>query len=296
MMTERPLVAIILVNYNGYKDTIDCVKSLQKITYPNYKIIVVNNGSSEKPTEGQESFLRENTEYLDGTENKGFSSGNNIGMKYADRFSPKYYLLLNNDTEVKEDFLDILVETAENNSDAGLVCGKIYQYYNPGHIWFAGGTMDPERGITTHYRYNEEDHDFSNRVEEIDFATGCLWLLPVETVKKVGYMDESFFLYCEDDEYCLRLKKHGLKLLYCNRAVIYHKVSQSTGSGSFMQQYYILRNKLYIIQKYAQKKGRAKWNLFVQCCKDILRGRKKLRPVLRAYMDYKKNKTGKASL
>lgn len=292
----KPLVAVILVNYNGYEDTIACIKSLQKITYPNYKIIVVNNGSSEKPTEGQESFLRENTEYLDGTENKGFSSGNNIGMKYADRFSPKYYLLLNNDTEVKEDFLDILVETAENNSDAGLVCGKIYQYYNPGHIWFAGGTMDLERGITTHYRYNEEDRDFSDRVEEIDFATGCLWLLPVETVQKVGYMDESFFLYCEDDEYCLRLKKHGLKLLYCNRAVIYHKVSQSTGANSPMQQYYILRNKLYIIQKYAQKKGRAKWKLFVQYCKDILRGRKKLKTVLRAYMDYKKNKTGKASL
>lgn len=292
----KPLVAVILVNYNGYEDTIACIKSLQKITYPNYKIIVVNNGSSEKPTEGQESFLRENTEYLDGTENKGFSGGNNIGMKYADRFLPKYYLLLNNDTEVKEDFLDVLVQTAENNSDAGLVCGKIYQYYNSGHIWFAGGTMDPERGITTHYRYNEEDHDFSDRVEEIDFATGCLWLLPVETVKKVGYMDESFFLYCEDDEYCLRLKKHGLKLLYCNRAIIYHKVSQSTGANSPMQQYYILRNKLYIIQKYAQKKGRAKWKLFVQYCKDILRGRKKLRPVLRAYMDYKKNKTGKASL
>lgn len=292
----KPLVAVILVNYNGYEDTIACIKSLQKITYPNYKIIVVNNGSSEKPTEGQESFLRENTKYLDCTENKGFSGGNNIGMKYADAFSPKYYLLLNNDTEVKEDFLDVLVDTAENNSDAGLVCGKIYQYYNPGHIWFAGGTMDLERGITTHYRYNEEDRDFSDRVEEIDFATGCLWLLPVETVQKVGYMDESFFLYCEDDEYCLRLKKHGLKLLYCNRAVIYHKVSQSTGANSPMQQYYILRNKLYIIQKYAQKKGRAKWKLFVQYCKDILRGRKKLKTVLRAYMDYKKNKTGKASL
>lgn len=292
----KPLVAIILVNYNGYEDTIECIKSLQKISYDNYRIIVVNNGSTIKASKDQLIFLKEHTDYIDYPDNVGFSGGNNIGMRYAEqKFSPKYFLLLNNDTVVKEDFLDILVENAELRSGAGIVCGKIYFYSEPDRIWFAGAKTDFNTCNHSHYKctYREVDRDFSDRVEEIDFATGCLWLLSVNAVKKIGYMDEDFFLYCEDDEYCLRMIANGFKILYCNRAIIYHKISASTGNKSFLQQYYIARNHLYIIKRYAKKKGMARRQQYFRWCKDIIRGRKNFRPIFRAILDYKRNRMGR---
>ena len=297
-MSNRPLVVIILVNYNGYDDTIACIKSLKKITYENYKIIVVNNGSSIAPKAEQKDFLQENSYYLDNRENTGFSGGNNIGIRYAEQFNPKYFLLLNNDTEVKEDFLDVLVNTAELNPDAGLLCGKIYFYNSPDRIWYGGAKADFDMCTHTHYKcqYNAIDNDFSDRVEDIDFATGCMWLLPVSVVKKVGYLDEKFFLYCEDDEYCYRLIKNKYRILYCNKAIIYHKVSASTGVNSPLQQYYIARNILYIVDMYAKKKFKARCLNYIRWAKAILRGRKNLKPIFKAYIDYKKGKTGKADI
>lgn len=286
MSAVRPSVSVILVNYNGFEDTVDCVKSLKKITYDNYRVIVVDNGSSVSPTKEQLDYLREHTDYVSSGGNLGFSGGNNFGMKYAEQFKPDYYLLLNNDTTVEPDFLDILVDEAEKHSDAGIVTGKIRLYDEPDRIWYAGGYYDLEQGFSTHEKYEEIDDDLSDRVDEVTFATGCLWLLPVKVVQEVGMMDESMFLYAEDTEYSCRLITKGYKIYYCNRAVIYHKVSRSTGKTSDNTLYYTVRNNLQVIRLYGTKKRSAYLRNYRIWGKSILRGRMKFAPVYSGVRDF----------
>lgn len=128
---KQPSVAIIIVNYNGIEDTIECVKSLNKINYDNYKIFVIENGSSKKPTKEQIDYLKGQTVYIESAENLGFSGGNNIGIRKAIENEFDYVLLLNNDTTVEPDFLSILIGVATKKDNAGIVSGKIAFYSKP---------------------------------------------------------------------------------------------------------------------------------------------------------------------
>ena len=121
---KQPSVAIIIVNYNGAEDTIECVKSLNKINYDNYKIFVIENGSSKKPTKDQIDYLKGQTVYIESAENLGFSGGNNIGIRKAIENEFDYMLLLNNDTTVEPDFLSILIDAATKKNNVGIVGGK----------------------------------------------------------------------------------------------------------------------------------------------------------------------------
>ena len=123
------LVAIILVNYNGYRDTVNCVHSILLSEYKNYKIIVVDNASTNNEELKKDKFLNENTDLLFLDKNIGFSGGNNRGIEYAQKlYDPAYYLLLNNDTEIQDKALGELVETFERTENCGLATGKIFHY------------------------------------------------------------------------------------------------------------------------------------------------------------------------
>lgn len=286
-------VGIILVNYNGFMDTIDCVNSLDKITYSNYEIIVVDNASTATATVEQLDVLRAKCIYIEGKENLGFSGGNNIGIKKAIDDQCDYVLLLNNDTTVEPDFLDILVAEADAHPEAGIVCGKIRFYYEPDKIWFAGGEFDFKKCAASHTLWNEVDTDFSATSREITFATGCLMLMPSSLIQNLGFMNEEFFLYCEDTDLCCKVLKEGYTIRYCNSAVIYHKVNASTGTGSPLSQYYICRNGLIIIGRYSSNKLYSRMYYLYRNIKDICTGKKKIGIVFRAYKDYFKGNLGK---
>ena len=117
-------LSIIIVNYNGAEDTIECVKSLNKINYDNYKIFVIENGSSKKPTKEQIDYLKGQTVYIESAENLGFSGGNNIGIRKAIENEFDYMLLLNNDTTVEPDFLSILIDAATKKNNVGIGYGR----------------------------------------------------------------------------------------------------------------------------------------------------------------------------
>lgn len=289
----RPLVSVILVNYNGYEDTVECVKSLLEITYDNYNIIVVDNGSTKTPSGEQLEFLKKNTYFVVSKENLGFSGGNNIGIKKAAETGTEYYLLLNNDTVVDANFLSVLVDVAESNSDAGIVCGKIRYYDEPDILWFAGGSFTPETGRTSHYKYNKKDDDLNEYVSEITFATGCMLLMPAAVVDKVGFLDERMFLYAEDTEYSCRVIQNGYKIYYCNHAVIYHKVSRSTGAASSNTQYYMVRNNLMIIRMYGTRKIAAYLERIFYWCKEAFRKRMSKEAVRCGLIDFFKGRIGK---
>lgn len=288
----NPKVTVILVNYNGYNDTVECVKSLKQIEYDNYEIIVVNNGSTYKPIEWQQNYLMEHTVYVEINDNLGFSGGNNIGIRMAIENKSDYVLLLNNDTVVTPDCLQVMVETAEKFEDVGAIGGKINFLNRQDLIWYGGGSYDFQKGNVKHWKYNQKDCKSEENVQEVSFITGCLMLIPISVIDVVGLLDESFFLYAEDLELCCRILKNKYKLLYCPDAQIYHKVSASTGRKSYLTQYYMERNNLYVVKMYGTQHILAYSFHFIHSVARIIKGKLNFYPIACAWIDFFRNKKG----
>ena len=247
-MNYSPLVYIILVNYNGCSDTVECIKSINEITYSNYKIVVVDNSSSDNSEEIIKKIFPHIT-FMQTGKNLGFGGGNNVGIKYALNNAADYVLLLNNDTSVKEDFLEHLVSTAEKDKKVGVVGGKIFYYDLPTILWYAGGKINTFTGKTQHVGDLQVDKLEYNKLCETGYITGCMMLLSSDIIKKVGMMDERYFLYYEESDWNVRIKKAGYKIIYNPKSVIYHKVSASTKKQSDIMTYYYDRNVYYFIMK-----------------------------------------------
>ncbi len=250
-------LSIIVLNYHGYKDTVECLKSLQADT-----VVVVNvSDKGEKNEEGLRLKKMFPTIEVIESPNLGFSGGNNVGARYAiANYNPKYLLFLNNDTRVHKDAVSELIQASERNSDAlALYSPKIYfesgyEYHHESYtdhergkvIWYAGGLEDKKDVFGWHRGVDEVD--FGQFDEEIstDFATGCCMLMTTESYKKVGPWNEKYFLYFEDLDYSRRLLKKKGKVIYVPTATVWHKNAGSTGgSGSTTHHYYQTRNRLY---------------------------------------------------
>lgn len=255
------MVAVVLVNYNGASDTINCIKSLSNVPEIEFETIVVDNHS----TDDSFSILKmEQKNYdftlLESKDNKGFSAGNNIGIKYAQERNADYFLLLNNDTVVEPDFMKHLLEGFVVDKKCGLTTGRILYHSLPDTIWYAGGAMNRKTGRTEHFSYGEKVTISELTPQTVTFASGCCMCLSKALVDKVGMLNEDFFLYEEDAEYCYRIIDAGFSMIYVPSAVIYHKVSASTGQGSPMSQYYTIRNKYSLIRD--NFKGATKINAY----------------------------------
>lgn len=290
-------VAIILVNYNGFEDTKECVESLLRINSKvPYMIIVIDNASTMKNTI-IEKYLNENTIYISAQENTGFSGGNNIGINYAISKGADYVLLLNNDTTVDVDFLDQLMKNISKCPDFGAAIGKILYYDNKEMLWYAGGSVNMSIGRVMQRGCGEIDCGQYNMSEEVGFITGCMMLIPTFVLKKIGLLDESFFLYAEDLEYSLRLTNNQYKMYYFHESKIYHKVGSSSGREEVSKntQYYMTRNNykaFFIYQNLLQKILNFGYNT-LRYIKYIIQNRYSAEAVLNAYKDLITGKMGK---
>jgi GT2 family glycosyltransferase len=284
------LVCIILINYNTYADTVECVKSLREMNYSNYRIILVDNASKDAPTIKHDAYLNANCDIILAEHNKGFSAGNNIGIRYAqEKYDPDFFWVLNNDTVVEKDSLSLLVATAERRiSEVGLVTGRIHCYSQRDQVDCCGGRFDYECGRASYYPKSEPVHD------EITFAIGCCWLIPRHTIENIGYLDEKFFMYAEDTDYCCRIYLAGYKILYCDESIIYHKISASAGRCSDFTAYYMMRNDLYVMQRYATNKWKAWYKFFRILLGDIVKRRKKLGVSVKAIGAFIRKETGRS--
>ena len=289
---SRPLVFIILVNYNGEADTIECVQSLKRIEYDNYRIVLVDNGS-EKPISAEgKTFLEKNCHVICHDRNSGFAGGNNIGIRYALKEGAELILLLNNDTTVEPDFLNVLVEQYEKDKETGALGGRINFYSDKEMIWYGGGHFDPEDGWGRHERYRDICAGKTGIVREVTFITGCLMLIPARTIEKIGLLDDSLFLYFEDVDFCCRITKAGMKMLYCEDAVIYHKVYGSTSGNNDIRYYYFLRNIPVIIKRYCNNKFKAFVRHFIFCLRMVYRKYIGVRFAVKALWDFAANHFG----
>jgi GT2 family glycosyltransferase len=231
---ENPKVTIVIVNWNGWEDTIECLESLYRIDYPNYEIIVVDNHSHDDSvkrikdyTEGKELTVIENEE------NYGFAEGNNIGIKYALKYlDPEYILLLNNDTVVDKDFLKELINAGEKNTHIGILGPKIYYYDKTDVIWSAGCRISWKFGRGIQIGTGEVDKGQYDDQKEVEYVSGSAFLIKTEVIDEIGLMDKNYFLYFEESDWTLRANQAGYKSLYVPAAKIRHKVSRSGGGIS----------------------------------------------------------------
>lgn len=238
-MSGEPLVFVLLVNWNGKNDTLDCLSTLSTISYRNFKTVVVDNGSTDGSAE---AFRRAYPEVavLELRQNLRFAGGNNAGIRYALDHGADLLLLLNNDTTVDEGFLGHLVTRIQTDPTIGMVAPKIYYHDDPGRIWFAGGAISMWTGTMRHTGIREPDHGQYDQTRAIEYASGCCMLVRNEVVRKIGMLDESFYMYTEDADWSMRVRRAGYKIVFEPRARIWHKLSVSAGGHLSM---FKLRNK-----------------------------------------------------
>jgi len=226
-MTD-PRVTIILVNWNGKAVTLDCLASLRALRYPHCRVMVVDNGSTDDSLPAiRGAFPGVDILALD--ENRRFAGGNNAGMRKAFEEGAELVLLLNNDTLVDPDMLLHLVDRFRREPACGMVAPKIYYADAPDVIWFAGGELSFWTGAMRHTGIREPDHGQHDMVKEIGYATGCCLLTSRRVVEQVGMLDEAYFMYTEDADWSLRVRRAGYRILYEPRARVWHKLSVSAG-------------------------------------------------------------------
>jgi GT2 family glycosyltransferase len=244
---EHSLVYIILINYNGLQDTIECLESILKIKYKRYKIILVDNASGENEASILSNKFPE-IKILTNKINLGFTGGNNLGIKEALKDEEcKYILIINNDTIVPRDFLDKLIIYADLNPDT-LISPKIL-FNKTDRIQCMGCKILKPFGISLNYLKNKKSYKI-NRIITPDFLSGCCILIPTKIIKQIGLFNDLYFAYWEDTEYCFRSKKAGYKLAVLPNSFIWHKHSKSSESNPGKKQYLLIRNQIIFVMKH----------------------------------------------
>lgn len=242
-------VCAIVLNYNGFADTQNCIISLQKCTYPFLDTIIVDNASTD------ESVKRINDEFpnitlLQSKHNGGYAMGMNIGINYALNKKYDYILILNNDTEVTEDFLQPMLIEFENNKNIGIVSPKVGYLENRNQIYCAGAEISTLLcGGVSKYK-GKNIIDYANRNRKISMAEGCCFLVKREVFENMGLMDESFFMYFEEVEFSDRVNKK-FDILYVSDSIIYHKGGGGKQWNRYtpLYYYYYTRNRFLFFRK-----------------------------------------------
>lgn len=255
-----PLVSIITVNYNQTQVTCALLESLNKISYPNFEVIVVDNHSTEDdPTKIKQLFP--NIVFIENPINYGFAAGNNYGLMRA---RGDYVLLLNNDIEVPSNFMEPLIDKLEQNPGIGAVSPKIKFYYQPDTIQYAG--YNPISKVTMRNSaigYWEKDLGQYDKDYETAYTHGAAMMVPMRVVKEIGLMSYIFFLYYEEADWCARIKQAGYKIYYVGTSYVLHKESVSTGKLSALKIYYQNRNRIVFMRR-NQKGKDFYWALLYQ--------------------------------
>lgn len=223
---KQPRVSIIILNWNGLKDTEECLESLKRITYLNYKVIVVDNASTGDDVKVLRERFGEYIHIIENDRNYGFAEGNNIEIRYALKDGVEHILLLNNDTLVAPDFLSELVNVADSDPQIGLAGPKIYFYHEPNRIWFAGGGISLFSASSNRGR-NLIDKGQFDKVDYVDFISGSCMLIKRSVLESAGLLDPVYFFGIEDVDMSLRATQAGFSNVFVPSSRIWHKVFSS---------------------------------------------------------------------
>ena len=244
-MNADPLVGCVIVNWNGWRDTIACLDALQSIDYSRLFVVVVDNGSSDDSVHHIRA-AHPDIRVLETGKNLGFSGGNNAGIREVMSQEVKYVWLLNNDTQPAPTALRELVRMAEGDFHLGAV-GSVLHYASEPHkiqAW-GGGWINLWTGYSSHATAP------LRAGRRLDFLTAACMLVRREALEDVGLMDDRFFLYWEDAELGFRLRKNGWRLGVASRAMVLHKVNASTRKRSSLVDRYFTCSALRFLAQYS---------------------------------------------
>ncbi|KNY29646.1 glycosyltransferase family 2 protein [Pseudobacteroides cellulosolvens] len=248
-MNNNPLVFIIVLNYNGLKDTIECIKSLEQISYKNYKVIVVDNAS----TDGSEEVLTgkfPDVIFIKTKENLGYAGGNNIGIKHAMDNNADYICIINNDVVVEQSFLEPIISKMESDKTIGIAGSKVCEYSDRTKIQSTGSILHLSRGNV----YQINTGAYSSQVTEdleVDYISGSCLVARRKLLENVGLIPEVYFLFYEENEWCLRAWRAGYKVKCICNSEIYHKGSSTIDKISGIKEYYMIRNNIIFVKRNA---------------------------------------------
>lgn len=228
-------IACIMVNYNGIDDTVEAIRSLENSSCPADIIVIDNASKNEEGTKLKNMFS--NIKVIISTTNTGFVVANNLGIKYALESGYDYILLLNNDTIVEKNMIEELMRYADEKT---VTVPTMYYYSDPQTIWFAGGKINRFTGSARHILNESKDNN------QINFATGCCIFIPSCIIEKIGLLDETYFMYCEDVDYSIKLIENKVKIIHIPSAHLWHKIGRSSVGVSHLALYYSNRNRLYM--------------------------------------------------
>jgi GT2 family glycosyltransferase len=243
--TSNPLVACVVLNWNGWQDTVECLAALKQITYPRVTLIVVDNGSANDSV-ARIRAAHADVVLLETGKNIGFAGGNNVGVRHALQHGAEYIWLLNNDTKPAPDALSALIEKAVIDTSIGAVASVCYYADAPSTVeaW-AGARPNLWIGYSRNSKVPREDDWFRS-------LNGTSILIACQAIEDAGLLDEGFFLYWEDTEFCLRLRKKGWRLAAAPRSHVLHKVSASTGGNSLLLDRYQTASGLRILRLHSR--------------------------------------------
>ena len=333
-MSGSPRVDVLLLNWQGWRDTIECLESVFRQRYDNYRVIVCDNDSPDdsvdrirawaageeratapeghplaglsqppvaKPVALREYDRGEAERGGDGTDapltiirtggNYGFAGGNNVGLRYIlARGDTDFVWLLNNDTVVAPDALQRMVARAQADPGVAVTGSKLLYYDEPARVQaVGGGRLTAWQGLATHVGADAPDDERWSEPLELDVVLGASFLVRRRVIEEVGLLDEDYFMYAEEMDWCARMRRQGWKLMYAPGSVVWHKVGRSAGQQSPFQDYHSALGTLLFVRKNFPRLGAvaAAYGLYRMLLPKVVR----LQParaaaVLRAYRDF----------
>jgi GT2 family glycosyltransferase len=331
-MNDLPRVHVLLVNYNGWRDTLECLESVFRLDYPDVRVIVCDNGSTDGSIERiqawadgtQSGTLADVVAPHDGTDlavrkpirhvladraqleggklsdpdarlvlvrlgdNLGFTGGNNVGLRYMQaRGESGLVWILNNDTVVDSTSLREMVARLLEDQQLGAIGATVFWYDRPDCIQVAGGgRLSLWSGFTT---VAQSPRTGRSRSRRFDFISGACLLVRLDVLRDVGLLDERYFMYSEEVDWCLRMRRTGLQLGYAPNARIWHKGERSIRSNSERRDYHTVRSALLLIHKFEPGRWPVAMAWSITRClipKLVRRQWRRARPVMTAYHDF----------
>ena len=236
---SNPKVHLIVLNWNDKEISKKCLSSIEKVSYSNYEVLIVDNNSQD----GSVQFFKEHFPQYDILaldKNLKYAGGNNAAVDYLKPEEEDFLVFINNDTIVSSDFLDHLVAPFLNDANCIITVPKILFAMDINKIWYAGGVVNMWKGSIDHIGIRDFDGPKYSFMMETDYATGCCFCIKYDDFRRLKYFDTTFDMYCEDVDLSIRAKRMNRKIVYSPKSIILHSVSQSLGENSLKK----IQNKL----------------------------------------------------
>ncbi|MDR3573733.1 MAG: glycosyltransferase family 2 protein [Anaerolineaceae bacterium] len=253
MNSEEQTVAIVILNWNGGNDILDCLESVFHSSHKAIEVVIVDNGSEDGSSDAiRARFPR--VHFLVNPQNLGFAKGSNQGMEWALERDIPYVLLLNGDALVDANTINELLAVAVRENEEVITCPRIYlggSNHGTKRLWFAFGTVKLWAGLFQNPAFNQVDSSRWSQPQDMEYASGCCMLIPARVLRLVGMLDEAFFAYCEDIDFSLRIRKAGFRLRYVPTALLWHGSQLPTNrTRTSTYRYLSTRNNLWVVRKH----------------------------------------------